>query len=90
MSVSSHTETPPAAVEGATPGFSWRGQVCRMQSLGLSTAATLLVNRVRATMAGATALETRFDAERQRHENLRLPHSHRTTLIRWEAEAASR
>jgi hypothetical protein len=82
MSVSSQTKAPPAAVEDSTRGFSWRRQVSRMQSLGLSTTAALLVNRVRATVAGATALETRFDAERQRHQNLRLPHSHRTTLIR--------
>jgi hypothetical protein len=59
MSESSQTGAPPEDVEDSTRGFSWPGQVCRMQCLGLSTAAASLVKRVRAAVAGATALETR-------------------------------
>ena len=82
MSMSSQTLAPPADVDDLTRGLSWRRQVCRLQRVGLSITAALPVKRARAAIAGATALETRFDVERQRHQSLRLPHSHRTMLIR--------
>ncbi len=80
--MSSQTVAPAGDVHDSTRGFSWRRQVCRVQHLGLSIAAALPLKRARAAIAGATALETRFDDERQRHQSLRLPHNHRTTLIR--------
>jgi hypothetical protein len=42
-----------------------------------------LGERARAAVAAAAALESRFVRERQRHQDLRLPHSHRTTITRW-------
>ena len=81
MSMSSQTEAEPREINDSTRGVSWWRDARRMQCLGMSLVA-LLVKRARAAAAEAAAIETRIDAERQRHHSLRLPHSHRPTFLR--------